>query len=216
MRASRCALGPGPRALPGLLLPALLLAGCVNFHVVEPGRFYRSGQPSQRQLEGWIKKYELKTVVSLRGGKPGSPDYEAVRRATGNAGIRFVQHRLTARRYPTKWELLGLWKVLEQGEYPMLVHCQGGADRSGLASGLYLLQRTGDVDKAAAQLRFFPFLHTGWRGAYKLGEVFEMYRPFRDKLSFPEWVEKEYKVPEEDTSRVVPGMTRRAPGTWAA
>ena len=182
-------------ALRPALLFTLLLASCSNFHAVEPGRFYRSAQPTRIQLERWIDKYELKTVVILRGGRP---NVKATREAAENKGIRFVQHKLRARRYPTKAQLLGLWKIFEEGEYPMLVHCQSGADRSGLASGVYLLWRSRSVEDAAGQLDFLPFGHTGWFGAHKLDEVFEMYRPFEGKLGFPEWVEKEYKIPGED------------------
>lgn len=80
----------------------------------------------------------------------------------------------------------------------MLVHCESGVDRSGLASGLYLLWRTDDLDRAEEQLDFLPYWHTGWFGSYKLDRVFEMYRPFHGRLSFPEWVEKEYRVPDPD------------------
>ena len=186
--------------LPGLLLgllPTLLLAACTNFHVVEAGRFYRSAQVNRHQLERWIDKYDLKTVVSLRGGSPNNPDLVASRTAAANKGIRFVQHKLRARRYPTKAELLGLWKIFADGDYPMLVHCQSGVDRSGLASGLYLLWRTDDLDQAEEQLDFIPYWHTGWFGSYKLDRVFEMYRPFHGTLSFPEWVEQEYKNPDK-------------------
>jgi len=184
-----------PGLLPGLL-PALLLAACSNLHVVEPGRFYRSAQVNRHQLEQWIDRYGLKTVVSLRGGSPDNPDLVASRTAAENKGIKFVQHKLRARRYPTKPELLGLWKIFTKGEYPMLVHCQSGVDRSGLASGVYLLWRTGDLHQAEEQLDFLPYWHTGWFGSYKLDRVFEMYRPFHSTLSFPEWVEQEYKNPD--------------------
>ncbi|MHC4514167.1 MAG: fused DSP-PTPase phosphatase/NAD kinase-like protein [Planctomycetota bacterium] len=180
-------------------LPALLLAGCSNFHVVEDGRFYRSAQPTQAQLECWIYELRLKTVVSLRGGSPGAPHLEATRRAAENKGIRFVHHKLRARRYPTKEELLGLWKIFAEGDYPMLIHCESGVDRSGLASGVYLLWRTDDLDQAEEQLDFFPYWHTGWFGAYKLDRVFEMYRPFHGKLSFPDWVKTEYRNPDKHT-----------------
>jgi protein tyrosine phosphatase (PTP) superfamily phosphohydrolase (DUF442 family) len=187
------------RRLAGILpvLPLLLLASCANLHVVEQGVFYRSAQPGQRQLETWIDKYHLKTVVSLRGGSPRkNRGLIASRTAAENKGIRFIHHKMKARRYPTKAELLGLWKIFAEGEYPMLVHCESGIDRSGLASGLYLLWRNDDLDQAEEQLDFFPYWHTGWFGSYKLDRVFEMYRPFHGKLSFPEWVEKEYKIPD--------------------
>ena len=212
MNNRRASLGT---ALLTVLLPAL--ASCTNFHTVEEGRFYRSGQPGQTQLENWIERHKLKTVVRLRGGKPGDTEYEWTRKAAENKGIRFVHHRLSARRYPKKAELLGLWKIFAEGEYPMLVHCQSGADRAGLASAVYMLWRTNNVDKAAGQLGFWPYFHTGWFGAWKLDKVFVMYRPYQNQMSFPEWVQNVYRIPDQPqskpstTSRPAPAPARLVP-----
>ena len=40
---------------------------CLNFHVVEEGKLYRSAQPSKTELQEIVRKYKIKTVVDLRG-----------------------------------------------------------------------------------------------------------------------------------------------------
>ena len=38
---------------------------------------------------------------------------------------------------PTREALLELWDTFENGEYPMLVHCKAGADRTGGAVAIW-------------------------------------------------------------------------------
>jgi protein tyrosine/serine phosphatase len=175
---------------------ALLLGlgpACTNFHSVEDGRFYRSGQMHEIQLRRWIEEHRLRTVVRLRGRGPGDASYEASSAPAKEAGIAFVQIPMSANEYPSREQLLALWDLFEHGEYPMLVHCRGGADRSGLASALYLLQRTGDLELARAQLAFFPYLHLGWGRTGRLPEVLDRYAPYHGRMSFPDWVREVYE-----------------------
>lgn len=171
-------------------LPLLLAAGCVNFHAVEEGRMYRSAQPDEEQLSRWIEEYDIKTVLRLRGsGRTRGLSY----RPTVGADIAFVQVPLSATRLPPKERLLELWQVFETAEYPMLVHCRAGADRTGLVSSLYVLHRTGDLDRARAQLALIPYLHTGLLGSGAMDRVLDMYAPYQDRMSFPDWVREVYE-----------------------
>ena len=178
------------------LLLVLGTAGCVgNFHTVEEGRLYRSAQPGEEQLSRWIEDYGIRTVLRLRGsGRTRGLSY----RPTLAADIAFEQVPLSASRYPAKDSLLELWRIFETAEYPMLVHCRAGADRTGLVSGLYLLQRTGDLDRARGQLALLPYLHTGLFGSGTMGDVLEMYAPHRGRMSFPDWVRDVYEPPAEN------------------
>ena len=174
----------------------LLCAACTNFHAVDD-RMYRSGQPSAEQLREWIDELGIKTVLRLRGGGPGNETYEQSAAPARDAGIAFVHVPISSRSYPSRADLLRLWDVFERAEYPVLVHCYWGADRTGLATGLYVLQRTGDLDLARDQLSFWPYLHTGLKGAWRMDRVFELYAPFATTLSFPTWVRECYVNPEE-------------------
>ena len=171
---------------------AAFVCGCSNFHVVEPGRVYRCAQLSADGLRDVIADYGIRTVLRLRGGQAGQPSFEQTHGPVTEAGIDFAHVPLSAYRYPTAAELLELWAVFERAEYPVLLHCRAGADRSGLASAIYVLQRSGDLHRALEQLHAFPYLHLGWGGTDKLDEVFEMYEPYQGVLRFDEWVRYAY------------------------
>ena len=105
-----------------------------NFRVVVPGRIYRSGQPEAGQLETWIHRYGLKTIVNLRGSmSPRAAEEEAVADATG---VRLVHIALSASRPMTHEQLLDVLSVLDDVEEPVLIHCAHGVDRSGTVSAM--------------------------------------------------------------------------------
>ena len=65
-----------------------------NFCPVIDGKIYRSGQPELSQLESWIKKYGIKTLVNLRGTKKQIiKDEQAL---TDKLGVKMVSFRLSS------------------------------------------------------------------------------------------------------------------------
>jgi hypothetical protein len=131
----------------GLLLAFALHFGRVllggNFHTVLPGEVYRSGQPSARQLERFVARYRIRTVVNLRGTCPGLDWYRNETTATAHLDLSQEDVHLSATRLPSTLAIRRLVEVLERSERPLLIHCQQGADRTGLASALVLLLRPG-------------------------------------------------------------------------
>ena len=188
---------PFARGLLFLLAGATLLA-CTNFHVLEEGRLYRSGQPEGPQLTRWIWRYGIETVVRLRGGGPGDPDYQASHGPTVATGIDFVHVPLSAVRFPERQALLRLCDVFDHARYPILLHCRAGADRTGMVSAIYVLHRTGDLDAARGQLVLLPYGHLGWFGMDKADLVLDMYEPWHGRMTFCEWAREIYERPEDD------------------
>lgn len=176
-----------------LLAAALPLGGCMNFHAVEEGRVYRTMQPDEDQLARWIDRYGLRTVICLRGEGEGS---RMSQRPAEAADIVFVHVPMSARRLPAPETLLRLWHTFEDAEYPMLLHCRAGADRSGLASALYVLYRTGSLAQARSELQLIPYGHLGAFGTEAMDEVLDRYEPFHGKLAFPDWVRQHYRPQE--------------------
>ncbi len=191
-----------PRALlrlAGLVPLLLLLAACSNFHAIDGERAYRAAQPSEAQLTDWIETHGIRTVLRLRGARPGDPDFEAVRRPVEAAGAHLVVVPMSSRARPSRAQLHHLWHVVDTAEKPLLIHCLGGADRSGLASALYQLAQGRDLDSAREQLAFWPYLHTGWKGAWRMDEVLDEFEPYADFLPFPTWLDTVYEGPEPAT-----------------
>ena len=107
-----------------------------NFDVVVPGKIYRSGQPHEEQLEGWIKKYNLKTIISFRNNLP---EYEKELALKHN--IRLHQVPLSSRTPPAELEWQWIRSILiQEKNLPLLIHCQSGADRTGVITALYRLK----------------------------------------------------------------------------
>lgn len=131
----------GAAALCGLLLGGtylgtLQLTG--NFNTVVAGEFYRSGQLSAAQIVNYTKQYGIKTIINLRGNNAGSAWYDREVSEAKRDNIAHIDFGISARRELTAEEAAHLIAIMTDAAKPILIHCQAGADRSGLASALYL------------------------------------------------------------------------------
>lgn len=124
-----------------------------NFRTVIPGQAYRCNQPSFAQLERIVGQQGIRTVVNLRGTCPGLPWYRAEADATARLDLAQEDVSMSAIRLPPSTSVRQLVEVLDRAEYPILLHCQQGADRTGLAAVMVLLLRTNTpLDQALWQL----------------------------------------------------------------
>ncbi len=119
----------------------LFLGG--NVHAVVPGEVYRCGQPTPAGLERLVRRYGIRTVVNLRGASPGLDWYRSEAAAGARLDLSQEDIYLSAVRLPSTTSIRRLIDVLERSERPLLIHCQQGADRTGLASAMVLLLRPG-------------------------------------------------------------------------
>jgi len=130
-----------------LHLAALQLAG--NFHVVAPDEAYRSAQPSAADIAAYSERYGIRTVVNLCGASR-APWYADEKRATAKLGIRLIDFPLSAATDVTPAQISSLAGLLKTADKPILIHCKSGADRTGLASVIYLGEVAG-ADEATAE-----------------------------------------------------------------
>jgi len=110
-----------------------------NFEVVDPGKFYRSAQLSPEELQEAIAKYGFKTVISLRGAPVNSYWYSPQVETLKNANVKFLAFGWTSDYFPHNEDFRGFLKALKEEEYPILVHCRSGADRTGEATAIYAI-----------------------------------------------------------------------------
>jgi uncharacterized protein (TIGR01244 family) len=162
----------------GGYLGALQLTG--NFHTVIAGTLYRSAQPAAKDIADYRKTYGIKTIVNLRGENIGSPWYDAEVAKAKQLGIAHINFRMSARRELTQAEAADLIAILEQAEKPVLIHCQAGADRSGLASALYVAAVAKLGEEAAEQQISIRYGHVSLpiTAAYAMDRTFEALEPW--------------------------------------
>jgi protein tyrosine phosphatase (PTP) superfamily phosphohydrolase (DUF442 family) len=155
-------------------------------------RLWRSAQPTPGDLRR-EKARGLKTVICVRSG-PTLASWPLEREACETLGLELHKVNIRGREAPRKGDLLALLDLFSEIEYPVLIHCKSGADRTGFICAVYLLAIEGrGPEEAAAQLSW-RYGHLRRSRAGILGEVIDAYR--RDGASrgvaFRQWVETGY------------------------
>jgi protein tyrosine/serine phosphatase len=169
--------------LVGIYLGLLQLSG--NFHTVIAGELYRSAQPSSAAIEENSRTHGIRTIVNLRGAKPGRRWYEEEIATSRRLGIAHVDFPMSSRRELKQSDAAKLLDILQKAQRPILIHCQAGADRTGLAAALYLAQiaKAGE-ERAEGQISLY-FGHIGLpliSPAYAIDRGWEKLEPW---LGFP-------------------------------
>lgn len=114
---------------------------CDNFHTVERDVFYRSGQLRPNRLAKYIKKYGIKTVINLRGENKTCDWWISERDVASKLEVNFYNLRFSARANESKENLKKLLHIYKTAPKPILVHCLSGADRTGEAAALWIIEQ---------------------------------------------------------------------------
>ncbi|MDE1992396.1 MAG: dual specificity protein phosphatase family protein [Rhizobiaceae bacterium] len=132
-----------------------------NFHPVIEGELYRSAQPTADELATYVRDHGIKTVINLRGSHPGKSWYDDELAMAQGLGVRHIDFRLSSSKVVPVQKIDELVEMMASAPKPILIHCQAGADRSGLAAALFLRKIAGmDEHKAEGQLSFY-YGHVG-------------------------------------------------------
>lgn len=120
-----------------------------NVHQVDQGNFYRSRQLSAEKLAATIKRFGIKTLINLRGEHPTEKWWQAERATAQALGVQYINLPVRASQIPSESVIKQLLHAYDTAPRPLLVHCQGGADRTGMASALWALEKQGLSKKEA-------------------------------------------------------------------
>lgn len=167
-----------------------------NQHVVLEDRVYRTAQLNPQGLRDFVGEHHISTVINLRG-RPISDWYPAETQVSQQLAIGQEDVTLSACRLPAPSEIRRLIHLLDRVEYPVLLHCQQGADRSGLASVIVLLLYS-DADYETARRQcsprygHFPVFHTK-----EMDRFFDMYEAWlagnpHSPQRFRDWANHHY------------------------
>jgi len=108
-----------------------------NFHIVD-STLWRSAQPNSESLKR-MKSFGLKTIINLRSD---SVTNKWEKKIADSLNLNYYNFPLDSRKEQDPDEInLILNIILQKKNQPVLVHCLGGKDRTGLISALYKLQK---------------------------------------------------------------------------
>ena len=162
-----------------------------NFAEVVPGKLYRSNHPTPARLKRYVDRYNIKTLINLRGHRRCGSDALS-REAARKLGLTHIDMAFESRGAPHKDRILRFAEIYQNLEAPALMHCKSGADRAGLAAGLAILLEGGTANDALKQLSLryghFPRSRTGILDAFFLHYKSEA----EGSLSFLDWLKNDY------------------------
>jgi protein tyrosine/serine phosphatase len=106
--------------------------------------------------------------------------------------LDFYDMAVESRGAPHKDRILRLAEIYRTMRAPALIHCKSGADRAGLAAGLYVLIQGGTTREAMRQLSW-RFGHIRQSKTGILDAFFATYaRDGEGKKPFLDWVGEDY------------------------
>lgn len=133
-----------------------------------------------------------KTILSLRGGEYKPPTLFEIE-SCAQLGLELENIALSARKAPQCERLLKLLDIFRTLDRPFLMHCKSGADRTGLASVLYLMViHERRFDEVKDQLSF-KYIHIRRTATGILDEFFHMYLDETGgDVPIEGWIERTY------------------------
>lgn len=156
------------------------------------GGMYRENQPNPRRVGVWAEE-GIKTVINLRGQSPKG-FYLLEREACEAHGLALYNFRMFSRDVHTPFKIRAARELFEKIEYPAVMHCKSGADRTGIMGVLYKHFVMGEpIEKAAEQLSLkYGHIKSGKTGM--LDFFFGDYLAYNaaTPIEFMDWVETVY------------------------
>lgn len=162
-----------------------------NFANIENGA-YRSNHPTHLRL----KRYSdlgITTIVNLRGANRFA-HYHFEVESCQLLGLKLIDMPLSARRAAPRERMLELIDLMCTIKAPFLMHCKSGADRTGLASAIYLMLRHDvPVEQAKKQLSI-KYFHLNFTQTGILDYILWRYqqRNKENTIGFRDWIANEY------------------------
>lgn len=177
-----------------ILSPALIACGptqVVARQDSEQTILIRSPQPSESDIKDLHKRYGLRTVINLRGHKPGKSWFEEEKRGVEAIGARWIHLAVNSRRAPAPELVREFFEVIgEEQNWPVLIHCQGGIHRTGLMTALYRIQFEGWSNERAVAEMEKNYFNWGTTDRSRVLDFVRSYKPQRKPSKGPRRIHK--------------------------
>jgi protein tyrosine/serine phosphatase len=138
-----------------VMLLLFVAVGCGVTEVVDVNKngdpiLIRSPQPDLDDLVTLHKRYKVRTVLNLRGQNVDESWYQQEKIGVKQIGARWVHLAVNSGRRPSSEIVHEFFRLIEEpGNWPILLHCQGGVHRTGFMTAIYRMQYQGWTAEAA-------------------------------------------------------------------
>jgi protein tyrosine/serine phosphatase len=107
----------------------------------------------------YLERYKIKTLLNLRGEQKNKSWYKNEKKITKEHNVTLITYKMSSRKYLDFNKTSKLVKILKDAKKPILIHCEGGADRTSLASALYVYAIQGKSANRAREEFSFIYGH---------------------------------------------------------
>ena len=170
-----------------------------NFHKVDEG-VYRSAQLTPWKLKKLIKKYNIKTIINLRGNNKNYL-YKKEKEICEKMRVKYIPFQISSRNLPKDYEIKELIEIFKNEKKPILFHCKAGADRTGMVATMYHIingKSKKEAIKKELKLRY------GYLSLSKAGRIKKMFELYDENECFFSWFKKNQNFLEKVTFKANP------------
>ena len=122
-----------------------------------------------------LREYQIKTVLNLRGPNPRDSWYRDEVATTLAAGATQIDLPLSSCVWMSRIQFRTLVRVLDTCEYPVLLHCAWGSERTGLASAVATLLSPGSTLADARRQLALRYLYVSLGDGRIMAELIDQY-----------------------------------------
>lgn len=169
----------GSRIIILLALMLLFFIGVLellkNTHTVTEGVVYRSAQLNPKNLSQLVKKEGIRSIINLRGVSEGNDWYDNEIDMARRLGVVHYDLNLSASKYVSPERIKAIISLIKEIPKPVLIHCYGGADRTGLVCAAWKYDAEHEKAEAAKRqlsIRYAHFPYLLWSDSIAMDKSF--------------------------------------------
>ena len=148
-----------------------------NFHAITPGKAYRSGETDRDELEYYVAKYNIKSILNLQGIRASDQHYRDEIAVCRERDLAHYDLRLSADKKPSGDTIDQLISIFKVAPRPILIHCKAGSDRAGLAAAIWKVVVDGESKRLAAEHLSIRYGHLPFGAATAMDDFFAEWEP---------------------------------------
>jgi protein tyrosine phosphatase (PTP) superfamily phosphohydrolase (DUF442 family) len=159
-----------------------------NMFEIAPG-VWRSNHPTAARFTA-LAQQGIQTIITLRGNRT-TPWALLENEACTRLGLRLETLALRSQRAPSRHDLQTLIELFRSVGKPVLFHCKSGADRTGLASVIFLLVIEKQPLAQARKMLSWRYAHLSCTKAGVLDMLLDDFAASAGP-DFEDWLEHDY------------------------